>query len=290
MKNKITTLAAGVLILLISIGHSHAATQVYDLKADWSDTQNPNATWSYRCPTGLGDLMINDLFPWAAVNYAEWASIKRITGPEVITGVLETGDICANVQADLPVVVRWTAPAAGSVSLAGHTWEGNLIEDGGTISGIFVEVALNGGQVATGAAGLGAPRNLPLALPSLEIPVQVGDQIDLNLWAPGTIGLNYTITFATDSIDPIAAIESLAIAVFEMNLQNGIENNLDSKLDAALATLEDANVSNDGAACNSLSAFVSAVEAQRGKKISNAQADDLVAAAKAIQTSLTCGN
>ena len=68
-----------------------------------------------------------------------------------------------------------------------------------------------------------------------------------------------------------------------MNLQNGIENSLDGKLDAALAALEDANVNNDGAALNSLAAFINAVEAQRGNKITSAQADELIAAAQEIQ-------
>ena len=34
---------------------TNAATQVYDLKTDWSDTQNPNGTWSYR----QGDSLLN---------------------------------------------------------------------------------------------------------------------------------------------------------------------------------------------------------------------------------------
>jgi hypothetical protein len=94
---------------------------------------------------------------------------------------------------------------------------------------------------------------------------------------------------AQTSGDPVAAIEALALTVAEMNLQNGIENSLDSKLDAALNALADANVNNNGATCNSLDAFINAVEAQRGKKITNAQADELVATAHQIETLLGCG-
>ena len=52
----------------------------------------------------------------------------------------------------------------------------------------------------------------------------------------------------------------------------------------------DANVNNDGAVCNSLAAFISAVEAQRGKKITSAQADQLIAAAEQIKATLSCEN
>ena len=47
------------------------------------------------------------------------------------------------------------------------------------------------------------------------------------------------------------------------------------------------NQNNDVAAINSLEAFINAVEAQRGTKIAEADADDLVAAAQAIIDALS---
>ena len=93
-----------------------------------------------------------------------------------------------------------------------------------------------------------------------------------------------------ETVDPISALLQLAETVAAMNLQNGIENSLDSKLDAALNALDDLNTNNDVAACNSLAAFVNAVEAQRGTKLTNLQADELIAAAQEIGTLLNCGN
>jgi len=75
-----------------------------------------------------------------------------------------------------------------------------------------------------------------------------------------------------------------------MNLQNGIENSLYGKLDAALNELDDLNENNDVAACNSLDAFINAVEAQRGNKLTDTQADTLIATAQQIQASLNCGD
>ncbi len=48
-----------------------------------------------------------------------------------------------------------------------------------------------------------------------------------------------------------------------------IENSLVAKLDSALNALDDTNTANDVAACNSLNAFINAVEAQRGNKITH---------------------
>ena len=70
------------------------------------------------------------------------------------------------------------------------------------------------------------------------------------------------------------------------NLHNGIQNSLDGKLEAAVNTLADLNENNDSGALNSLSAFINYVELQRGSKITNDQADLLIATAQAIINSL----
>ena len=77
-------------------------------------------------------------------------------------------------------------------------------------------------------------------------------------------------------------VQRLAESVIDLNLQTGIENSLDTKLDAALKAIEDLNENNDVAAVNSLGAFINAVQAQRGNKIPEADADALIAAAQQI--------
>lgn len=78
------------------------------------------------------------------------------------------------------------------------------------------------------------------------------------------------------------AVDDLIDVVISFNLQNGIENSLDQKLEAAQNALDDININNNAAAINSLQAFINAVEAQRGIKITNEQADVLIAAATEI--------
>ncbi len=92
-----------------------------------------------------------------------------------------------------------------------------------------------------------------------------------------------------ETADPVALLQELAQQVTVLNLQKGIDNSLDSKLDAALQALDDVNEHNDVAALNSLQAFINAVEAQRGNKISEADADVLIAAAQQIIDFLTNG-
>jgi formylglycine-generating enzyme required for sulfatase activity len=77
-------------------------------------------------------------------------------------------------------------------------------------------------------------------------------------------------------------VRSLVSIVANLNIVAGIANSLDAKLSAALNVLTDANANNDGAAVNSLNAFINAVNAQRGTKISSADADILNGKAESI--------
>jgi len=304
MKKSILILATIAALATCFPVTTRAATQVYDLKADWNDTQNPNGAWSYRSVEGT--LLLSDPFPWITPisDLDGFDSITKTTAGNVVPGYLEVGDISvlsfkyADVFSGLGTIVRWTAPATGTIDVSGGIWRGST-----WFCWDFGWTLRRNGNDLNGGAGGGSPRSSPDDFSSgsaganglLNIAVQAGDQVELALIAQSvcesvTIGLNFTITLTPDSVDPVAAIEDLAIAVFDMNLQNGIENSLDSKLDAALNALVDANVNNDGAACNSLAAFISAVEAQRGKKITSVQADQLIAAAREIQAMLNCGN
>jgi len=80
----------------------------------------------------------------------------------------------------------------------------------------------------------------------------------------------------------VEIVEELINDVISLNLQQGISNSLDAKLDSALNALDDVNENNDAAAINSLNAFINAVEAQRGIKIPDADADALIAEANVM--------
>ena len=88
--------------------------------------------------------------------------------------------------------------------------------------------------------------------------------------------------FEVPLLDAIQLLRNLIQDVVDLNIQEGIENSLDSKLDAAVNALDDLKENNDVAAINSLEAFMNAVEAQEEKKILEVDALYLIDAAQEI--------
>ena len=80
------------------------------------------------------------------------------------------------------------------------------------------------------------------------------------------------------------AIEYLITEIVDIDLARGVETSLISKLDNALKSLEK---DNDGAAINQLNAFINAVAAQGGKKITDADANSLIEMAQSIIDTIT---
>ncbi len=89
--------------------------------------------------------------------------------------------------------------------------------------------------------------------------------------------------------DPVELLTALVDTVVALNLQMGISNSLDAKLGAVVNALDDVNANNDGAAINALEAFINAIMAQSGDKISEADAAALIAAAEQIIALLSGG-
>ena len=76
-----------------------------------------------------------------------------------------------------------------------------------------------------------------------------------------------------NEVAPQEAIENLEDYIVNLNLDKGITNSLTAKLGAAISSLDRGN---ENAALNQLNAFINSVEAQRGKKLTNEQADALI--------------
>jgi type I site-specific restriction-modification system R (restriction) subunit len=69
---------------------------------------------------------------------------------------------------------------------------------------------------------------------------------------------------------------TLLNTIEEMNLRQGIDNSLDTKIQNVQAALDAVNAGNREDAINKLEAFINAVESQRGKVLTDEQADILV--------------
>jgi PKD repeat protein len=106
---------------------------------------------------------------------------------------------------------------------------------------------------------------------------------------PGTYTVTLTVTdddggTGTASVQvlvesPAEATEVVIESIEELDLPQGTENSLTSKLESAIDSLEDGQ---DNAALNKLEAFVNQVEAQRGKKLTEEEADKLIADVQVI--------
>jgi len=88
--------------------------------------------------------------------------------------------------------------------------------------------------------------------------------------------------------DPAVPVRALINKVRNLNLKNGIANNLDAKLELALRALDDLNEHNDAAVCGAMDAFINACELQRDGALTNEEADSLIADARNIKNCLGC--
>lgn len=96
------------------------------------------------------------------------------------------------------------------------------------------------------------------------------------------ISANVTALETVSSKTAEERLVDLAQMVVEMNVQAGISNALDAKLENAIAALDKAKEGDRSMPTYLLEAFINEVNAQRDKKLTDLQADQLVAAARAI--------
>jgi len=85
-----------------------------------------------------------------------------------------------------------------------------------------------------------------------------------------------------------AQMSNLIALVQSFNLNQGITNSLNSKVQSALGALNAANAGYRASACNQLTAFINSAQAQSGKQLTVPQANQLIAKANQIRTALGC--
>lgn len=94
------------------------------------------------------------------------------------------------------------------------------------------------------------------------------------------------VTFYFDDlifVNRVPGVEDLLLMVENLELPENVTGSLASKLEAALDSL---NSDRENAATGQLNAFINQIEAQRGKKLTNEQADTLIATAQWILSSI----
>jgi hypothetical protein len=245
VKTSISLLATiAVLCLLIFQFPTNAATgpcgmnalpRVYDLKSDWSDTQNPNGTWSYRWGESV---LINNPFPWVGTGYTgcpngcAWPpnipTIEKVSGTvnayaflNIYPGVLDDGDIL--VVPGNGGNILWTAPESGTIKISGSVWEADafyLCYDP-PMPGSSWTLTQNGNPLSAGSvwSSLCTSEN-PKASPddfssgsggaaALQgIPVAAGDKVVLT-FSGMPVSVNFTITLTPETGNSLFASDAI---------------------------------------------------------------------------------
>ncbi|MBN2028852.1 hypothetical protein JW824_01275, partial [bacterium] len=119
-------------------------------------------------------------------------------------------------------------------------------------------------------------------------PVDITTSVDVdqNIIYGETMSLSLFGLTVFISEPPVEAIENVIAIIENLDLHNGTENSLLSKLNNAIKSLEKGK---DNAAVNQLNAFINEVEAQGGKKIAEQDADNLVFYAQSIINAIQGG-
>lgn len=194
--------------------------RVYDLRADWSDTENPNGVWSVNA----GDTPLVPVADLSTTGIDVWPSPQPgFTGRPIFGDITpvwfraaaplangnpdyEIGDIVTHTSRGFVPNsnVTWTSDIDARIDISGNVW---ATREFGRTNDWFVylnDQLLTGGTVFDGdpydrddpfplAAGSGGPGALR------SLPVSVGDVVKLEFRERGIedyVGVNLTITVA----------------------------------------------------------------------------------------------
>ena len=136
--------------------------------------------------------------------------------------------------------------------------------------------------------------NVEICLPWSDASVQPSMLHYVNgAWTLLPVSISHPGAFCamTDSLSPFAmavpgaslrAVRTLITAIANLNLKKGLANSLDVKIAKANAALSDMKNNNDTSAAGSIHALMNEVNAQRGKGLTNAEADALLVHAQGV--------
>jgi uncharacterized small protein (DUF1192 family) len=108
-----------------------------------------------------------------------------------------------------------------------------------------------------------------------------------NILVPTCNSSTWLANLGQDNSFDFLAIACLIDTVESFGLHRGIEDSLKDKLNSAIDSLNLLSKDSVAEAIGALNAFIKECEAQRDKKITSAQADDLIAYARKIQVVLS---
>ena len=213
----------------------------------------------------------------ADLGTAQFTQYQQFVDPLLLFGAFDTGNIRVEVvpgssAGTLNVLTgEFTTQELYDVYFDGDLSAFNLtspVRLPSTSAGTVTLTALTGGDVIMAWAGTS----------------QLPNPFDPSTFIPFRYTCSVQAAFAPE---PVTLLQLAMIPhVVNLGLPVGIENSFLTKLETALISV---NAGQNRNAANSLNAFVNKVEAQRGKKISDVDADGLVSDAEATIVLLRAG-
>jgi len=212
-----------ICVLGISVGF--AGTTVYDLKTDWSETQNPNGQWAYNqgssaLPWSPNIYSLGGQSCWAPSpnHYAFLPMVCKAStdGAAGTSGILK-GDIFihgvdpSNGDASKGEGnITWTSPSAGQITVNMTIW---YAHNSDIRSDDFV-LSLGSTTLQSGTVSYPGSRTAPVTYSSGILTVNAGDVVRLVVKKnpasqyPGFAGVDLTVTLSTDVAGTFAHIAS----------------------------------------------------------------------------------
>ena len=192
-------------------------------------------------------------------------------------GVEETDPFNGNIYAATftlpPVVVGDTTPPVLVVPA-------NIAVDATSPSGTVVTYAVTANDAVD-------PSPVVSCAPASGSTFPVGTNT-VTCTATDSSGNSTTESFSVTVFGAPDQITDLIALVNSFNLRQGIENSLDAKLRNVIDALGAASAGNVATACSKLGSFINEVQAQSGKALTMAQANQLVTAANQVRAILGC--
>jgi hypothetical protein len=179
-------LFVSIMLLMLLPGNSFATT--YDLKSDWSDTNNPNGVWAYWQETTIlpqqsdfaGKGSGFALAPFPGLNHVPvWLQYDKDLDN------FKSGDIAVHATSHdsiyssksyAPTYLTWTSPINGTISISGNIWFGGYT--GSDYRATNWNLYLNDNQLDSGMVDKNnSSRNFPMYFDGdiLNLTVKTGD-------------------------------------------------------------------------------------------------------------------
>ncbi len=215
-------------LVLSGIGAPARAAPIYDLAADWSDTTNPNAVWSYNNSNGPITVHQTDWAthaPWWAGQDA-WA--LTATGQGHIVAWLKSDRTLSsqNSPLDYDLVagdvnthtwdsgsgaagtsnlssVTWKAPSSGMYDFSGNVWQAVHI---GRSADVFVLIQ---GATFTSVSlfdGDSHSRASPFKFGKTGVSLSAGDTIELRFVTTSSAGTHVGVNLTVEPVPEPAVI------------------------------------------------------------------------------------